>query len=279
MGTYIEVEPNVRLYVEDLGQGHPVVFLHGWPASQRMFETQSVLLPKNGYRYIGIDFRGFGKSDSPWEGYDYDRMADDVKAVVDKLGLSSFTLLGFSMGGAIAVRYMSRHRQHGVERLVLAGAAAPRFTQSESFPYGTPPEKVDEMIDDTYRDRPAMISDFGAKFTLKKPSPSFEAYMSMLCLEATAHGTIRAMESLRDEDLRHDLSNISVKTSIFQGVKDEICPFELAEETKARIHGSTMIRFEESGHAMLYDEPALFNESLLDLLRAGSGAAAAGRVL
>lgn len=76
MGYYVMVEPNVKVYVEDLNQqGNKTV---GWPGNHNLFEYQFNELPKCGYRCIGIDQRGFGKSDKPFTGYDYDRLADDV---------------------------------------------------------------------------------------------------------------------------------------------------------------------------------------------------------
>lgn len=114
MGRYVQVEPNVSIFVEDIGQGTPVVFLHGWPVNYKMFEYQLNVLPNQGIRAIAIDFRGYGKSDAPSTGYDYDRMADDVRAVIDDLELTDVVLAGFSMGGAIAVHYMARHAGHGV---------------------------------------------------------------------------------------------------------------------------------------------------------------------
>ena len=71
----IEVEKGVRIIVQDLdpGMGRPVLFLHGWPVNHKMFEYQFDQLPKCGFRCIGMDLRGFGNSDKPWCGYDYDR--------------------------------------------------------------------------------------------------------------------------------------------------------------------------------------------------------------
>ena len=76
MGYYIKVEPNVKVYVEDLNPcgNKTIVFLHGWPGNHNLFEYQFNYLPKLGYRCIGIDQRGFGKSDKPYGGYDYDRL-------------------------------------------------------------------------------------------------------------------------------------------------------------------------------------------------------------
>ena len=61
-----------------------------------------------------MDTRGFGKSDRPWNGYDYNRLSDDLLAVINAMGLSDFTLGGHSTGGGIVVRYMARHRGRGV---------------------------------------------------------------------------------------------------------------------------------------------------------------------
>ena len=116
MGYYVTVENNVNIFVEDLNpEGEKtILFLHGWPGSHKLFEYQFDQMPKHGFRCIGIDTRGFGDSDKPFSGYDYDTLADDVRQVVETLKLKNFTLLGHSTGGAIAIRYMGRYKGYGV---------------------------------------------------------------------------------------------------------------------------------------------------------------------
>ena len=97
--AFIEVEPNVQLHVTDLGEGTPVVLIHGWPLSDAMCEYQYAELVGKGYRVIGITLRGFGQSSKPYGAYNYDVFADDIKAVLDKLDIRNATLGGFSMGG------------------------------------------------------------------------------------------------------------------------------------------------------------------------------------
>src|SRR5580698_3215036 len=101
---YIEVAKNVRLHVTDVGKGRPVVLIHGFPLSDEMYEYQYEALAKAGVRAIGITMRGFGHSDKPGEGYNYDTYADDIKAVLDQLHIENAVLGGFSMGGAIVIR-------------------------------------------------------------------------------------------------------------------------------------------------------------------------------
>jgi non-heme chloroperoxidase len=89
----------VHIYYEDHGQGAPVVLIHGWPLSNVMWEYQLDDLVSAGFRVIVYDRRGFGMSSRPDEGYDYDTLAEDLKALLDELDLQNVTLVGFSMGG------------------------------------------------------------------------------------------------------------------------------------------------------------------------------------
>ncbi|WP_315907123.1 alpha/beta hydrolase [Priestia koreensis] len=266
MGYYVNVEENVNVFVEDIGQGKPVVFIHGWPLSHKMYEYQFNALPAYGYRCIGIDLRGFGKSDRPFDDYSYDRMADDIRAVVDALSLENFALVGFSMGGPICIRYMTRHQGHQANKLVLLGAAAPSFTQRENYPYGSTKEEVDTLIHGMYRDRPKTLAEFGTQFFASNVSEPFQEWFTGLNLEASGHGTIRALEALRDEDLRGELADIQAKTYIFHGKKDQICPFEFATIMHDHIPNSQLIPFEESGHGLFYDELEYFNTKLVEVL-------------
>ncbi len=104
---YIEVEPNVRLHITDAGEGRPVVLIHGWPLSDEMYEYQYNDLINNNFRAIGITLRGFGKSDKPYGKYNYNVYAQDINRVLNKLDIKDAVLGGFSMGGPIAIRYIS----------------------------------------------------------------------------------------------------------------------------------------------------------------------------
>lgn len=183
MGYYVNVN-GVKIYVEDLNPEakKTIVFLHGWPGNHNLFEYQFDKLPQLGYRCIGIDTRGFGKSDKPFNGYDYDTLSDDVRGVVETLGLRDFTLAGHSTGGAIAVRYMGRHNGYGVKKLVLIAAAAPSLIKRPNFPYGIDQERVVQIINGTYNDRPQMLREFGDMFFFKHTSQAFSDWFFQLGL-------------------------------------------------------------------------------------------------
>ena len=95
---FVTAADGTELFYNDWGSGKPVVLIHGWPLNSQMWEYQAPVLAANGCRVVAYDRRGFGKSDQPWGGYDYDTMAGDLHAVMEKLDLQGATLVGYSMG-------------------------------------------------------------------------------------------------------------------------------------------------------------------------------------
>ena len=265
---YVTVENNVKIAVYDLNpKGRKTVFfVHGWPVNHNMFEYQFNVLPRLGFRCISIDLRGFGNSDAPWDGYSYDRLADDIYEVIRNINVPEMTLVGFSMGGPIAIRYMTRHCGYKICKLVLLAAAAPSFTKRENYPYGMTPEAVNALIAQTYQNRPQMVEEFGRNFFASKVTESFTRWFNFLSYSATGNSIIKTAESLRDSDLRAELDRIHVPTGIFHGVLDKICPFEFALILNKGIHNSQLHRFELSGHGVFYDELEKFNQEFIDYL-------------
>ena len=269
MGYYVKVEPDVKIYVEDLNEEgkKTIVFLHGWPGSHKLFEYQFNVLPKMGYRCIGIDQRGFGESDKPFKGYDYDRLADDVRKIVEVLSLDDFTLLGHSTGGAIAIRYMARHDGFGVSKLVLCAAAAPSLIQRQYFPYGLEKKDVIDIIKGTYSDRPKMLQGFGDIFFYKYITEPFINWFFQLGLQAASWSTAEIANTwLGEERLFSDLEKINVQTLILHGIHDKVCLFPLAEAQRNGIRNSKLVAFEESGHGLFCDEMEKFNKELMEFI-------------
>ena len=80
---FIETRDGNDLYVKDWGEGdRTVILIHGWPLSADSWDDQALALAQAGYRVLAYDRRGFGRSDQPWEGYDYDIFADDLADVI-----------------------------------------------------------------------------------------------------------------------------------------------------------------------------------------------------
>ncbi|RYG85861.1 MAG: alpha/beta fold hydrolase, partial [Alphaproteobacteria bacterium] len=122
----VKTRDGTELYVKDWGQGRPVLLIHGWPLSADSWDPIAMQLADAGYRAISYDRRGFGRSDQPFGGYDYDTLADDLADVMQETGATAnATLVGFSMGGGEVARYMSRHGGKGVISAALLSSVVP----------------------------------------------------------------------------------------------------------------------------------------------------------
>lgn len=255
MGYFVNVESGVKLYVEDINPGgsKTIVFLHGWPLSHEQFEYQFDVLPKLGYRCIGIDWRGFGKSDRPMSGYNYDRLADDIRSVVDTLQLKNFTLVGHSTGAAIAIRYIARHNGYGVSKLVLVSAAAPR---------GFTVETANTLLAETLNDRPKMVRGLTDTFFFQYITRPFSDWFFKVGLQAAGWSTAAIITTLRDENLDADLQKVFVPTLIIHGIHDKVIPFPQAQELNQKIRNSQLFPFHYSGHGVFWEERDKFNQLL-----------------
>ena len=262
---YIEVEANVRLHVTDAGNGQAIVLIPGWPLSDEMYEYQYNDLINHNFRVIGITLRGFGKSDKPYGAYSYDVHALDIKRVLDQLDIVDATLCGFSMGGAIAVSYVSLYGSMRVSKLVLAGAATPGWTKREDFPYNISKSDVDDLIALNNTDRPKLLSNFAKIFSATKNSLNngITDWLTAINLSASAYATGKCLMALRDTDLRPDLKKIEIPTLIMHGKKDKICSFDLAKQTKKLIPNAHLVAFEKSGHSLFLEETKKFNAELI----------------
>jgi non-heme chloroperoxidase len=263
---FIEVEKNVKLHVTDLGEGKPVVLIHGWPLSDAMFEYQYAALIQKGYRVIGITLRGFGLSDKPAGKYNYDIFADDIKVVLDKLNVQNATIGGFSMGGATVIRYVSKYNGAHISKLALFGAASPVWTRREDFKFGFwTKDDVNGLIALNNSNRPQLLENFGKIFAANETSVSagMANWLGTINAQASPFAMAECLATLRDSDLRNDLKNIKVPTLILHGKQDKICAYELAEQTHALIANSVLVPFDNSGHALFIEELQKFNSELI----------------
>lgn len=266
---YIEVEPGVEIHVQDWGEGRPLVLVHGWPLSLRMFDAQSMELPARGIRVIALDLRGFGMSTKTWEGLDYDTWASDVGRVISVLGLNDVTLAGFAMGGAIAAHYVATSKDPRVAKLALLAATVPRLQADPYLPDGVPAGAVQAIIDGERGDIAKAKSDFGNSFFSTEVSPELRRWYDQIGLQAPPRSTVRGFEELRDRDLADEVRHIDIPTRIFHGVNDRVVPFALGQAQSRLIKGARLVRFEVGGHGMCYEERDRMNDELEKFVNEG----------
>lgn len=250
----VNVTHDVRVFVEDWGKGKPIVFIHGWPLSHRIFEHLAADVVDNGKRAVTVDLRGFGESDKPWDGNDYDTWADDLGKIIKERNLRDVTLAGFSMGGAIALHYVATHNDPRVSKLALLAAAGPCLIRKRDNPLGVPRQVWDKFLEAEAHDRANFKHVFIRDLFAKPVSLELQHWLEAIGMQASACASLRSLEELGDRDLRQELNRIQIPTRIFHGVKDRIVPFAMAEEQKRLIKGSELVRFLASGHGLFFDE-------------------------
>ena len=106
---FIKTKDGVEIFYKDWGKGQPIVFHHGWPLSSDDWDTQMLFFVQHGYRVIGIDRRGHGRSSQVSDGHDMDHYGADTAAVTEHLDLRNAVHIGHSTGGGEVTRYVARH--------------------------------------------------------------------------------------------------------------------------------------------------------------------------
>lgn len=261
---FIEVEKGVKLHVTDIGDGAPIILIHGWPLSDAMYEYQYQSLAAKGFRVIGISLRGFGESSRPYGKYNFDVFSDDIKVVLEKLQIKDATLGGFSMGGAVVLHYITKYKAAHISKLALFAAAAPSWKQRSDYPYGVSDADAAGLIQATQTNRQDLIAGFGAAFPAKEGgiTKNQEKWLETINLQAWPYAITQSITELSNLDLRPELSKINIPVAIFQGTQDKLVPYVLAEQLQKGIRNSYIVKFENSGHALFVEEAEKFNTEL-----------------
>ena len=270
----IKTKDRVNLYVKDWGQGRPVILLHGWPLSADTFDDLSLAIAKNGMRAIAYDRRGFGRSDQPWLGYDYDTLTDDLAAVIEATGAADATLLGFSMGGGEVARYMSRYGGRNLRDAILVSSVVPYMLKTADNPKGTDPSTFDSMTHDMKEDRAKFWTTFFKQFygvgALSHPvSEEVLQWSHNLAMQASLKATLDCAAAFATTDFRPDLAAFNVPTLIIHGTSDKTVPIDAAGRAAANgIATSTLLEFEGAPHGLFASHKERFIGDVLTFLNA-----------
>ncbi len=259
-------------YTDSGGDGRPVVLIHGWPLSGASWSEQVPALTEAGHRVITYDRRGFGESDKPEDGYDYDTFATDLAGLLDGLDLKDVSLVGFSMGGGELARYVGKFGEERLHSLVFAGAIPPFLLKTDDNPDGGLGEDdVAGMEKGASSDREDFLDGFTTGFfsangVLKVTE---EQRQEALALQAPARdeAVVACIGAFGRTDFRNDLERVTVPTLVIHGDSDAIVPFEVSgKRTAETISGSTLVVVEDAPHGFNVSHTDEFNRSLVDFL-------------
>ena len=275
---YAKAKDGTMLYYKDWGTGDPVVLLHGWPLTGDTFDDAALALAEAGKRCIVPDRRGFGRSDQPFTGYDYDTLADDVAAILEHAKISEpIALVGFSMGGGEVARFLTKQGKGRVGQAVLISSVVPYMLQKSDNPDGVPQATFDQMTAGMKKDRAhffqGFLKDFFGQGVISHPVS--QAVLDDAWRQAMMAGlkpTLAAAQAFATTDFRPDLKSFDgVPTLVIHGTADATVPIKATGEVVARqVPSAQFIPYEGSAHGLFATDKDRLIADLVGFLTQGA---------
>ena len=269
----LQTRDGTQLFYKELGQGRPVVLIHGWPLSADSWDPVMMALAENGYRAIAYDRRGFGRSDQPSSGYEYDTFADDLADVMSALDVNrDAALVGFSMGGGEIARYMSRHGGAGVSQAVLVSSVVPFMLKTDDNPDGVPQETFDDMTAGMKKDFrhffTGFFEDFYGDGILRDKVSSEEKHWAWTTtMMASQYATLQSAKAFATTDFRGDLPHLTVPTLVIHGTADKTVPIDATGRQVAdKVPTASLIEYDGEPHAVFATQTERLIDDLLGFL-------------
>jgi non-heme chloroperoxidase len=262
----------IRLYYEDHGSGEPVLLIHGYPLNGASWEKQIPALLNAGHRVITYDRRGFGKSSQPSAGYNYDTFAEDLRALIMHLNLTSFSLVGFSMGGGEVARYIGKYSSKGVNKAVIIGGVPPYLLKASDNPDGVDKSVFEGIQKAVAADRYAFFAEFFKNFyntdvLLGKriSEQAVQASFNVACI-ASATASLACVPTWH-EDFRNDIAKIDVPTLVIHGDADRIVPINASGARTAKlVKGARFVPIKDGPHNIAWTHAEEVNTELVNFL-------------
>jgi non-heme chloroperoxidase len=268
----ITTKDGTEIYYNDWGTGQPIVFSHGWPLSADAFEDQMFFLASRGYRCIGLDRRGHGRSSQPWNGNDLDTYADDLATLVEKLDLKSVIHVGHSTGGGEVTRYIGRHGTKRVAKAALIGAIPPLMLKTEANPGGLPIAIFDELRAGVVSDRSQFFKELSLPFygynrPGAKVSDGVRSSFWRQCMMAGFPASYFCIKAFSETDLTQDLKRFDIPTLVLHGEDDQIVPIaDSALLSSKIIKDAKLVIYEGAPHGMCTTLKDRVNAELLSFI-------------
>lgn len=240
----------IQLFYEDIGEGRPLLLLHGLTSNHQMFYREIGYL-KDKFRIIALDSRGHGESDRPDEFTLEDHIADAV-ALLDHLKLDSANVLGVSMGSYIA-QGLAIKQPGRVEKLILAATKSYGDQASMAEMFDRYKEQLEGM---SIADKLAISSQL--IFHNQEAVNVWQKRVAKNSRMLNNDQQSAASAALRDFDFRDDLKRITAKTLVISGKHDGLNPPEKGRETAVLIPNADYMEFQDSGHAPNVEQDRLF---------------------
>ncbi len=262
--SWYENRRGENLWYEDHGAGCPVVLLHGWCMSSAVWKYQFEGLTDS-CRVIAPDLRGHGRSREISTDLTFGRFAEDLADLFEYLDLQSAVIVGWSMGGQIAL-HASAALSDRLSGMVLV-SATPRFTASDDFPHGLAAQEASGMALKVKRSlKRALDGFFSRLFVEGELDEDAAKEIGQLLASITPPETcavLEALDALVTADMRDLLAGSAVPTFIINGNKDRICLPSASDYLKEHIPGAEQTVLSNCGHAPFLSHRYQFNAEII----------------
>ena len=258
-----------NLYYEVHGDGFPLVWSHEFAGDYRSWQPQVRFFARR-YRVVVYSARGYPPSDVPTdpEAYSQELAVEDLRALMDELGIRQAHIGGLSMGGNVALNFGLTHP--GMARSLVVAGVGTGSENPEAFR-----QRCRELADRLDAEGMAGMADYTrgpARVQLLRKDPQGWRELADQFAEHSGIGsalTFRGVQAGRPPiyDLEDRLRELEVPTLIMFGDEDEPC-IEPGIFMKRCISPSGLVVLPQSGHAINLEEPDLFNRAVLDFLTA-----------
>jgi non-heme chloroperoxidase len=241
--------------------------------SSTMWDYQRVFLAENGFRTIGYDRRGHGRSDDPGTGYDYDTLAGDLAAVLEFHDVRDAVLLAHSMAGGEAVRYLTRHGSDRVAKLMLVATTLPFPARTEDNPNGVEPADAAGLRELWKQDLAQWLEDLAPPF-VGAGLPGCDVSDALVrqgiadMLRTTLRAHLECNKTIIGTDFRDELTRIAMPTLIVHGDTDASTPIEVSGRRQADlIPGSELVVYENAPHGLMWTHRDRLNDDILEFVK------------
>jgi pimeloyl-ACP methyl ester carboxylesterase len=267
----------VKINYYEAGEGAPVLLLHGFGGCTYTWRYLAPVLAKQ-YRVLALDLKGFGLSDKPADGkYAVSDQAEMVAEFIRAQDLHDLTLMGHSMGGAVALMTYFKLRQDTparIRRLVLIDSAGypqkmPWFIRLAGIPGLN--TVVTKILSPRFATTLVLKKSYYDKDKISQEQIDTYAYYGSL--PGAPEALRQTARQIVPEDMEAVIARyktIRVPVLIVWGADDEVVPLEVGENFKRDIPNSELVIIPKCGHIPLEEKPQETNQIIMEFLKAGS---------
>lgn len=252
------------VYYEEYGHGHPLVLIAGLGASRFSWRKQVEPLSQQ-FRVITFDNRDAGDSAQSSEPYQILQMAADTAGLIRHLGIATTHVMGWSMGGFIALE-LAIHHPALIDRLVLVATSAGGATHVGPTPAVTMSlmRQEGETIEQRVRRTQPLMA--GPGFFERQPEELDESVKYALLKPMSLEAYMRQLNACMMHDAARRLSEIKAPTLVIHGADDPLVPYANGQYLAAHIPGAKLSTYQGVGHLPPTEATERFNREVLEFL-------------